>query len=123
MADKTIATVEPQTSDGEFDLALRGTKSLANLNDRLVAGASALLHGAAGASGTGQILAANASRKKFWFQNAGINVLTVTLGATSVQLKGCDVAGDGSGGFMWDPDWKGAVSVSGTSPSYNYGEI
>jgi len=123
MADKTIATVQPQTGDDAFDLALRGSKSLANLNERLVAGASALAHGAAGASDTGQILAANASRKKFWFQNCGTNVLTVTLGATSVQLKACDVAGDGSGGFVCDGDWKGAVSVSGTSPSYNYGEV
>jgi hypothetical protein len=123
MADKTISTVIPQTTDDAFDLALRGTKSLANLNDRIVTGAAALVNGAAGATGTGQILAANTTRKAFWFQNAGVNVLTVTLGATSIQLKACDVAGDGSGGFVCDGDWKGAVSVSGTSPSYNYGEI
>jgi hypothetical protein len=123
MADKAISTVAPQTTDDAFDLSLRATKSLSNLNERIVTGASALVNGAAGASGTGQILAANATRKKFWVQNRGTNVLTVTLGATSVQLKACDVAGDGAGGFVCDGDWKGAVSVSGTSPSYNYGEI
>jgi hypothetical protein len=123
MADKTVTTVHPQTTDDAFDLTVRGTKSLANLNDRIVAGTATLLRGAAGATGTGEILPASASRKKFWFQNRGTNVLTVTMGATSVQLKAADVAADGSGGFLCDTDWKGAVSVSGTSPSYNYGEI
>jgi hypothetical protein len=123
MADKTLTTVAPQTTDDAFDLQLRAARSLANLSDRLVSGGSALVNGAAAASATGQILAANAGRRKFWLQNRGTNVLTVSLGSTQVQLKACDVAGDGAGGFLCDGDWKGAVSVSGTSPSYNFGEL
>jgi len=123
MSNKTVSTTVPQDTDDQFDLAVRQTQSLANLNDRVVAGSSALLSGAAGATATGQVLAANPARKKWFIQNRSGNVLTVTLGAVSLQLKACDVAGDGSGGFLADPDWKGAVSVSGTSPIYNYGEL
>ena len=123
MADKDISTVTPQTTDDAFDLVGRATKSLANLNARWATGASALVNGAGGAGDSGQILAANPNRKKFWVQNRGANVLTVSLGATGVQLKACETPGDGSGGFLCDGDWKGAVSVSGTSPTYNYGEI
>ena len=123
MADKAIATAVPQETDDQFDLQLRATRSLANLNERLVLGAGVLLNGAAGATSAGQILAASAGRKKFWVQNRGTSVITVTLGATAVQLKACQAPGDGEGGFLCDGDWKGAVSVAGTSPVYNYGEI
>lgn len=123
MGDKSISTVQPQTTDDQFDLALRATQALANLHGRWVTGAAALVNGAAGATGAGQVLAANASRKVYWLQNRGTNTLTVTLGATSLQLKAATVAGDGTGGMWIDEMWKGAVSVSGTSLSYNYGEV
>ncbi len=123
MADKAISTVTPQETDDQFDLQLRATRSLANLSERLVSGTGVLLNGAAGATGAGQILAANSGRKKFWVQNRGTSVLTVTLGTAAVQLKACQAPGDGEGGFLCDGDWKGPVSVAGAGLSYNYGEM
>lgn len=76
----------------------------------------------------GAVLAPNA-RRDFWIQNCGTNPLFVFLGAgantttnVSYILKGCAVANDGSGGFVTDDEWKGAVSVAGTSPSVIAGQ-
>ncbi len=123
MPDKTIDTLKPQTNDGAFDLALRQTQSLAGLHDRLASGSATFLASGSAANGSGLLLAANPARRKFWIQNRSTSTLTVLLGAAAVQLRGCDLAGDGSGGFLCDSDWKGAVSLSGSNLNYNFGEI
>lgn len=81
------------------------------------------------APATGAMVLAPNPRRDFWIQNLGTNALTVYLGTganttnlASYVLKGCAVAGDGSGGFVVDDEWKGAVSVAGTSPSLIAGQ-
>lgn len=123
MSDKTIDTLKPQSSDGSFDLELRRTQSLAGLHDRLATGASTLIASGSAISISGSLLAGNPSRRKFWLQNRSVSPLTVSLGAAVLQLRGCDLAGDGTGGFLCDSDWKGAVSVSGSNLNYNFGEV
>jgi len=121
MADKPFSTLAPQADDSPFDLAGRRARALANVNGRLAAGATSR-SGASGASGTGQVIATNPARKRWGIQNAGTNVLTVTLGAAAIDLRSATGTDAGNGAAVVDEDWKGAVSVSGTSPRYHWWE-
>jgi hypothetical protein len=73
---------------------------------------------------TGDIIAANASRKYFYVQNLSINPLFVRLGTGASAtvfhkvLKASTVATDGSGGDFVEDQFRGIVSIFGTSPSY-----
>ena len=122
MSAKTFTSRLPQEDDSEFDLAGRQASSLAGLQAVEVAGVAALLGGAAGATSSGQIMASRDSRADFAVQNTGTNTLVVEMGATAIELRGASGTGKGDGGSWRDRLWKGAVSISGTSPKYNWSE-
>jgi hypothetical protein len=121
MTEKSFSTLRPQHTDSPYDLVARGTKAKAQVQDRLVKGASSL-SGAAGATAVGQVMAANPARQKWGIQNAGTNVLTVRLGDAAIDLRAATANDAGNGARVEDEDWKGAVSVEGTSPRYNWSE-
>lgn len=78
---------------------------------------------------SGTALSANSNRRLWSIQNLGTNPLYVRLGAGAsttvfhVALKASTVQDDGSGGYIVDEMWKGAVSVAGTSPRYTVTEM
>ena len=80
-------------------------------------------------NGSGSALAANPNRKAWSIQNLGTNPLFVRLGAGAstllfhVVLKAGGAQDDGSGGFLADQIYQGAVTVAGTSPRYTVTEM
>jgi len=122
VSDQTYLSLYPQDLDGRHDLRSRRARSSHNLSQRLVAGSAALLNGGSDATGTGTILAANPLRKKWGVQNAGMNVLTVTLGGAAIDLRAANANDTGQGASLEDEDWKGTVAVSGSSTRYHFWE-
>ena len=124
MADKNdISTVKVQDTDGQFDLDLRRTKALADLHALLVGGSTTVGNSGVASSNLTP-LSANAARKVFFIQNTGTAVITVQMGNARVDLKACSSNNDGTGGFLEDIFWKGAVAISSAgTPRYNFGEL
>lgn len=80
-------------------------------------------NGATARSNATALAARDDGRRVAWgIQNSGTNVLGVVIGATTIYLKACSVADDGTGGGHVDigPQcWDGIVTVTGSSPRYN----
>ena len=73
-----------------------------------------------GNSSNSQALAANYARLSFSIQNNSVSPMTITMGTGVLILSGCTgVASDGTGGYYYDDEWKGIVSVSGVGLNYN----
>lgn len=95
----------------------------------LAAGAAAVSTGGGPASSSNVALVVRADRIDWGIQNLGTNVLYVKLGSgASITnydwvLNASAVAGDGLGGAWTVANWKGDVTVAGTSPSYKAWDI
>lgn len=66
--------------------------------------------------------ATDGNRAKWGIQNSGTNVLGVVFGPTTIYLKACTIADDGTGGGHVDEGaavWDGIITVTGSSPRYN----
>ncbi|HYE32532.1 MAG TPA: hypothetical protein VEH27_13965 [Methylomirabilota bacterium] len=123
MPEKTdIGSLYPQQEDvTDFTLAMRRAKAMADVATLL---AGSLVVSASGNDvSTLTPIAANANRRKWFIKNTGTNVLTVTFGGASIDLKPGLANNDGGGAEIEDLIWKGAVTVSGTSPRYSWAEL
>jgi hypothetical protein len=100
--------------DGSGNLLIAGSLSVGSVTSNT---ASAAAQTAVGTT-AGQVLAANAGRKRVMLQNAGTTVIKIVLGAGTptqsayhLALPACGSANDGSNPPYQDIMWTGAIQA------------